>query len=161
MVRRGRLRIFIRDEQGSEITFRYYGPGQIVGEFSILDDRERSASADAPEGAQVMALSRDAFLQFLNDRPMIGITMMRSLAERVRYTTQYLERMLNAVELLTHSDYEQALAAMTAGENDEDSIQGMINAFVQMTRSMREREGTLPRVGARSKVEVDRTEGDT
>ena len=33
----GQVRIFLRDEQGNEITFRTLGAGQIIGEFSLLD----------------------------------------------------------------------------------------------------------------------------
>lgn len=157
LVRSGRLRIFIRDEQQHEITFRYYGPGEIVGEFALLDDKPRSASADAVEATQLMALSRLEFDKFLRERPIIGITMMRSLAERVRYTTTYLEKMLNAVELLSNQNYEQALREM-AISSDESSIQGMIQAFVQMVGSVRERERSLRRVAVRSKVDIDKTD---
>lgn len=158
LVQRGRLRVFIHDASGNDITFRYFGEGQIVGEFALLDQKPRSASADAPEGATVMVFSRSAFDAFLKERPFIGITMMRGLAERIRYTTQYLERTLHAVELLQQHDYEHALGKMMVA-SDEESIQSMINAFLQMIRSVRDREEMVRRMSgrgtARAHVEVD------
>src|SRR5579871_2941460 len=43
----GEARIFLDDEQGNEITFRTIGTGQLLGEFSLLDRKNRSASAAA------------------------------------------------------------------------------------------------------------------
>lgn len=152
LVRSGRLRIFINDEQGNEITFRYYGPGETVGEFALLDGKSRSASAEAVEPTDITSLARADFDRFLHDRPVIGITMMRSLAERVRYTTLYLEKMLNVVELLSNEAYDQALQEM-AISSDEGSIQSMIQTFIQMVGSVRARN--IRRVAAPSKVDID------
>lgn len=143
LVRSGRIRIFITDAQGNEITFRYYGPGQLVGEFALIDEKPRSASADAAEALEVLVLEREDFLTFLRQRPMLGVAMMRTLAERVRYTTTYLEKLFNAIQLLSNHEYEKALAEMSVSAGGEDDIQSLINAFLQMVHRLREREAAL------------------
>lgn len=142
LIRNGRVRIFLRDPHGNEITFRHYGPGQIVGEFSLIDDKPRSASAEAAEPLEVMILSRENFLTLLRERPILGVEMMRSLAERVRYTTNYLEKLFSAINLLLNNEYEQAIKEMSISA-DQDEIQNLINAFIQMVNNLREREEAL------------------
>lgn len=142
LIRAGRVRIFLKDTQGNEITFRHYGPGEIVGEFALIDNKPRSASAEAVDSVEAMVLNRDNFLQLLRDRPLLGVEMMRSLAERVRYTTSYLERLFAAINLLVNNEYELAIREM-AISSDQDEIQNLINAFVLMVNSLREREAAL------------------
>lgn len=139
LIRSGRVRIFLRDTQGNVITFRHYGAGDIAGEFALIDDKPRSASADVVETAEMMILSRENFLALLKERPRLGVEMMRSLAERVRYTTSYLERLFSGINLLANNEYEQAIQEMSIS-SDEDEIQHLIGAFVQMVNSLRERE---------------------
>jgi CRP-like cAMP-binding protein len=139
LIRGGRVRVFLRDAQGNEITFRHYGPGQIVGEFALIDEKPRSASADVVEAADVMILSRENFLALLKERPMLGVEMMRSLAERVRYTTSYLERLFSAINLLVNNEYERAIQEMSIS-SDEDEIQNLIGAFVKMVNSLQARD---------------------
>lgn len=139
LIQSGRVRIFLRDPKGNEITFRHYGPGEIVGEFALIDDKPRSASADAAEPVEAMILNRENFLQLLKERPMLGVEMMRSLAERVRYTTSYLERLFAAINLLGNSEYELAIREMSIS-TDQDEIQSLIKAFVLMVNNLRERD---------------------
>jgi len=149
LIRTGRIRVFLRDPQGNEITFRHFGPGQVVGEFALIDDKPRSASAEAAEPLEVMTLSREHFLALLRERPILGVEMMRNLAERVRYTTNYLEKLFSAINLLVNSEYEQAIKEMSI-TTDEDEIQNLINAFVQMVTKLREREAALNQAALRS-----------
>lgn len=139
LIRSGKVRIFIRDDAGDEVTFRFYGPGQIVGEFALIDDQPRSASADAYDMAQLLTLEKADFLQLLRDHPMIGIEMMRSLAERIRYTTRFLEKLMSAVRLLQHDDYERALQELSV-DASYDELRALIESFMAMAQSVRARE---------------------
>lgn len=146
LIRRGCIRIYITDDQGNDIIFRHYGPGQLVGEFALIDNQPRSASASAAEPTDVLVLQRDDFLKYLRERPILGVEMMRSLAERIRYTTQYLEKLEKAITALSHSDYDQALREMTISAS-QDEIQPLINSFLEMVKSVRERSSHRPKPG--------------
>lgn len=91
IIREGRIRIFMHDTQGNEITLTHYSINEVFGELSPIDSKPRSASAAAAESLTVLALNRADFLDFLNERPQIGLAMMRSLSQRLRNTTTYLE----------------------------------------------------------------------
>jgi len=155
LIRSGHVRIFMRDDQGTEITFRLYGAGNLVGEFALVDEKPRSASAMVSETAEVLILRRETFLTYLREHPMLGVEMMRSLAERVRYTTQYLEKLGKAVAALSNSDYEWALREMAISADTEDEIQSLIQTFLGMVKFVQERDARLKRVAAPPKVDLD------
>lgn len=136
----GQVRIFMNDEQGNEITFRTIGPGQILGEYSMLDGHPRSASASALTALDTLILLREDFLRLLHERPLVGIELMHSLAERVRYATSYLERLHEALELLGNSEYEQAIREMALAA-DEDEMQELITTFVTLVHQVQTRQG--------------------
>jgi CRP-like cAMP-binding protein len=140
LIAAGQVRIFMNDDRGNEITFRTIGAGQILGEFSLLDHEPRSASASALTALDVLILLREDFLRLLRERPLVGIELMRSVAERVRYSTSYLERLHEALELLSNREYEQAIREM-ALSTEADEMQELITAFVTMVHQVRARQG--------------------
>ncbi len=135
----GKIRIFMRDDQGNQITFRTLEAGQIVGEFSLIDRKPRSASAAALTSLDVLVLQHDDFLRLLRERPLVGLELMRNLAERIRYTTLYLERLYDAMELLSNNEYDEALREMMLTA-DEDEAQQLITAFLAMVHRLQERQ---------------------
>lgn len=137
----GRVRIFTHDAQGNEITIRHLA--EMFGEFAMLDQKPRSAAAAAAEDLEVLVLHRDDFNAFLRERPLVGLSMMRNLVERVRYTTTYLQRVLDATEQLSQGNYEAAQVMPESGTDAE--IQGLIGAFLQMAHGVRAREMALQR----------------
>ncbi len=141
LIRSGQIRVFMRDTQGHEITFRHYGKGQLVGEFSILDGQPRSAFADAVDALEVWILERSKFVKFLNERPILGVEMMRSLAERIRYTTNFLEHVAEAVQLLSSKEYERAIHEILL-DGDSDEISGLISTFLGMVKQVQEWDQT-------------------
>jgi len=143
LIMTGQVRIFMNDDQGNEITFRTLGVGQILGEFSLLDRKNRSASAATLTPLDVLILQRADFLRLLRERPLVGIELMRSFAERIRYATSYLERLYDALELLSNREYDQAIREM-ALSSDEDEIQELITTFLTLTHRVRASEIKSP-----------------
>lgn len=138
----GRVRIYTHDAEGREFTIRHLD--KMFGEFSMLDGKPRSASADAAGSLEVLVLHRDDFLAFLEERPLVGLAMMRDLVERVRYTTAYLQQVLDATQHLAQGQYEQAVEHIATSTTDTE-IQEMIDKFMQMARRVQAREETLKR----------------
>src|SRR5688572_21542409 len=88
----GKVHIFIKNANDEKITISHYGANQVFGELSPIDQRSRSAFAEAAEDMSVLSLGRDAFLEALNAHPQIGMSMIRSLSWRVRNTTEVLQK---------------------------------------------------------------------
>jgi CRP-like cAMP-binding protein len=138
----GRIRIYIEDAEKNQLVLRHYGPGEIVGEFSILDQQPRSASGNAAESLTTLVVDRKTFLAFLHERPIVGVSMMRNLAERIRYTTQFLENLNEGVLLLADGNYEDAMRELTASGTD-DQLKQLIGDFMNMITQVQERQEKL------------------
>jgi CRP-like cAMP-binding protein len=55
-VRSGRLRVYVASPRGEELVLSVVGPGESIGELSILDRQPRSATVDALEDVELIAL---------------------------------------------------------------------------------------------------------
>jgi len=66
---------------GAEIATR--GPGDVVGEMSLITQRPRMATMRAVGDVRTIWISRRAFEGMIHDRPDIAIGVMRVLADRL------------------------------------------------------------------------------
>jgi len=80
----GRVKVFIGDDEGREITLKLLGSGDFFGEMSLIDKQPRSASVSAMESTSLKVLSYQAFHDCLQSTPAIGINVMTALAKRLR-----------------------------------------------------------------------------
>lgn len=83
IVTRGRVRIS-RQVDGVTEVVRRYGPGDHVGELSLLRGRPRVADVIADAGGtQGLSLDATAFRAIIEDRPEVAMAMLATLAERL------------------------------------------------------------------------------
>ena len=62
------------------------GPGDILGEMALIEDRVRSATARASVDCVLTPVSRQHFLTLIQRTPNFAIQVMRVLAQRLRQT---------------------------------------------------------------------------
>jgi CRP-like cAMP-binding protein len=62
------------------------GPGGVFGEMALVDQSPRSANAAAETDCALLALNRTVFLSMVKTDPTFGISLLSSMAERVRNT---------------------------------------------------------------------------
>jgi len=139
----GKVRILIRDQANpsAEIPLRDFEPIRTLGELALLDGQKRSASAVAVEPTDVLELHRDDFLEFVQSRPLVGLLMMRDLVERVRYTTDYVQQVVQATTRLAEGG--QIALDDTAQSKQDEEIGLLIQAFVNMVQNVKQREQAL------------------
>lgn len=87
LVRKGRLRVFRGSAHGDELVLSIVGPGESIGELSVVDERPRSASVDALESAQVLAVPSVLARELLRENPAAAWRVALALAGRVRRLT--------------------------------------------------------------------------
>jgi CRP/FNR family cyclic AMP-dependent transcriptional regulator len=63
------------------------GPGGVFGEMALVDQSPRAASAVAETDAELLAVNRSDFLSLVKTRPAFAVSLLRSLAERLRRMT--------------------------------------------------------------------------
>jgi CRP-like cAMP-binding protein len=112
-VARGRVRLSLTSAQGREALIGILNPGEVFGELALLDGGTRSADAIAADGCLLLSLDRRDFLRLLDGVPEARWHLFHLLCERLRSTTERLERTLFlsvagrlAGLLLTLSDQE-------------------------------------------------------
>ncbi len=84
----GRVKVFLSDEEGKEVTLNLQGAGEYFGELAILDEAPRSASVMTTEDTKLAVLSKAAFEECMEQHSTIALTIMRGLARRLRELTE-------------------------------------------------------------------------
>jgi pimeloyl-ACP methyl ester carboxylesterase/CRP-like cAMP-binding protein len=102
IVQSGTVEVWVdRDQPGQEgMSSRRvasYRPGQMLGEFAFLDQGRRSADLTAgPEGATILALTRDRLLALCEDDAVLATRLLWNLSvsmvQRVRFIQWQLRR---------------------------------------------------------------------
>lgn len=88
VLRRGAVMVFRTAPTGERAVLHVIRPPDTLGEVSLLDGAPRSASAEAIEDCQALALSRSAFIELVHANPRILDAVMRSLGGLIRRLTE-------------------------------------------------------------------------
>ncbi|MDH4189366.1 MAG: cyclic nucleotide-binding domain-containing protein [Betaproteobacteria bacterium] len=78
----GRVAAYI---QGSLVEL--IGPGGVFGEMTLVDQAPRVASAIADSDCALLAINRKTFLDLIKSNPAFGASLLRALADRLRFMT--------------------------------------------------------------------------
>jgi CRP-like cAMP-binding protein len=73
---------------GDELLVAVLGPGQTVGELSVLDGQPRSATVVALGPVRALRVGGSAFGRFLLARPAVVVGLLRVLSSRLREADQ-------------------------------------------------------------------------
>jgi uncharacterized membrane protein len=116
IVRSGRVRIWVVDEDVKEVTLAELEPGAFFGELSLLDGSSRSANATAAEDSELLRLSKSDFHEFMLKNPVVALAMMSELGTRLRQTTQLVS------QRATRNVNEEIEERMSLGDRVADRI---------------------------------------
>ena len=80
MIVDGRLRISRHGE-----TIRDLGPGDFLGEISLVDGRPRTATAVAVGPVNAIVIERPAFLELMDRFGAVRLGILMALSDRIRH----------------------------------------------------------------------------
>jgi CRP/FNR family cyclic AMP-dependent transcriptional regulator len=83
----GKVRIYLANENGREVTLGVEGPGDYFGEMT-LDGGARSASVMTLEPSRFLVVPRAAVEPFIAAHPEFALHLVRKLIRRVRILTE-------------------------------------------------------------------------
>ncbi len=92
VVRSGKLRALRGNGDGRAITLANFGPGDIFGELAMFDDERRSATVEAVEPAEVIAILGADMRRLLREHSDIAVKLIVALGRRLRETNERLAR---------------------------------------------------------------------
>lgn len=91
IIETGQVQIFTKNKVGKRIDILTVQAGESFGEFALLDNKPRSASAQALSKVSLIKVSEAGYEELLGDLPIWSASMMRSFTARLRNMTQMLK----------------------------------------------------------------------
>jgi CRP/FNR family transcriptional regulator len=92
IVRSGSCRVTREHRDGRAITLANLGPGAIFGELAMFDGGVRSASVEAIEDTELLALPANDMRALLRDHPKMAEKFVVALSRRLREANERISR---------------------------------------------------------------------
>lgn len=92
LIESGRVRIAVTDDDQRQIVLAELARGDFFGEMAIIDGKQRSADATVIEPAKLAVLSRESFLKFIRNNPIVALEMLSATFSRLRHTDKMLQQ---------------------------------------------------------------------
>ena len=92
IVREGSCRVTREHPDGRAITLATLGPGAIFGELAMLDGERRSASVEATENTELVALPASDVRNLIRGHPEMAEKLVVALTRRLREANERISR---------------------------------------------------------------------
>jgi len=92
IVRSGRARAVREHAGGRTLTLATFGPGEFFGELALFEDERRSATVEAIELTDVVAVLGPDMRRLMVEHPGISARLVIALGRRLRETNERLTR---------------------------------------------------------------------
>jgi len=89
----GDVKVFVSDEDGKTNIVNRLGSGDYFGELSLIDDEPRSASVEAVSKCKISILSRQYFVDYIEQHPRVAIHLLKGIGKRLRNTTSHAKNL--------------------------------------------------------------------
>jgi CRP-like cAMP-binding protein len=82
ILRSGRVKVTSTTREGKEIVLRFCGPGELLGELAVIEERPRSGTVEALEPVEALAIPAADFRAVLEARPSLSLALLRAVSNR-------------------------------------------------------------------------------
>ena len=130
LIEEGRVRIYIHDGDGNDVTLAELAAGDFFGEMAIVDGKPRSAHAAVLEEARLAVLSREDFLRFVRDNVDVALEMVSAISDRLRRTDELLR------QRVSRNINEEVAARLTWADHIADSLAAFGGSWKFITYSL-------------------------
>lgn len=87
----GRVHVISTDDKGREVILATLGPGDHLGEMSLIDGKPHSATCRTDSATDVLVLSRADFEACLPEPHSVGHAVLQALVQRLREADRKIE----------------------------------------------------------------------
>ena len=129
------------------------GPGQYLGEMSLIESKARSASARAQQTTLLIEINEEHFHSYLASEPKTLLAIMRTLLGRIRNDLETMMKDLRQLSIFTH-DIHNFLSTLGLAEL---TIEDSIEMFEGTNSSHKKRDGLEDMEQCQHVVETVRT----
>ncbi len=99
IVQTGQVEVFRSGREGKDITLGTVEPGQPLGEFALLTNNKRSASARALTDGTAIEVSENAYRKLISELPDWSVAVLESLINRLTRANELLLRDRSSAEI--------------------------------------------------------------
>ena len=122
VVRSGSARAVREHPDGRTITLATFGPGDIFGELAMFEDERRSATVEAVQATEAVAVLGPDMRRLMVEHPQISVRLVIALGRRLRDTNERLARqsfqtVQSRVAVVLRDMVAQAIAAGAPGHD--------------------------------------------
>lgn len=89
----GTVKIVKTDERGARLELATHGPGEVIGEFAVLDGAPRTADVVTESETTCLVLSSWDFKSFMETHPEVALEILPVVVQRFRETNEALTGM--------------------------------------------------------------------
>ncbi len=90
IILKGCLKVYAEREDGTHVVITILGPGQTLGEMSLIDNLGRSASATTLEESTLLWIDRSTFRQCVMNMPEIASNLLQIFTTRLRLANEQI-----------------------------------------------------------------------
>ena len=92
VVRSGHARAVREHSDGRQLTLATFGPGDIFGELAMFDAERRSATVEAVDALETVAVLGSDMRRLMREHPDIAVKLVIALGRRLRAANERLAR---------------------------------------------------------------------
>jgi CRP-like cAMP-binding protein len=115
IILQGAVKVYMDHPDGRSVILAILGPGDIVGEMSLIDHLARSASTLTLDECSMLWLDRADFRRCLEEIPTLNYNLARILARRLRRTNAQIQS-LAGLDLYSRVARQLVVLAREYGE---------------------------------------------
>jgi CRP-like cAMP-binding protein len=163
IIRRGWVKIVAEGSGGEEVVLNQCGPGQVIGEMSLLDQKPRSNTMVAISNANVLEVQYEVVLETLQEYPQLSLSFLRDMSDRLRFANAYIEETIIWSQHIAAGDYDFVKSQVEETQStivdislsDQARASAFLSAFFKMVEGVRQREENLMQQVHQLKIEID------
>jgi CRP/FNR family cyclic AMP-dependent transcriptional regulator len=87
----GTVKIYVSRADGREVILAFLGPGDTVGEMSLVDSAGRSANVVTTEPSRLLWMDRASFQSCLRSMAPLANNLVRLLSQRLRFANEQIQ----------------------------------------------------------------------
>ncbi len=163
IIRTGWVKIVASGFNHEEVVLNQCGPGQIVGEMSLIDRQPRSNAMVALSPTEVLEISYEVVLEALNEYPLLALSFLRDMSDRLRFANAYIEETIVWSQHIAAGNYdfvakrveETHATIVSSNLSYQARASAFLSAFFKMVEGVKKREESLKRQVQELTIQID------
>lgn len=163
IIRTGWVKIVAEENSEEEVVLNQCGPGQVIGEMSLIDHEPRSGTVILISAAEVLEIQYSTVLSALNDYPQLAFAFLGDMSDRMRFSNAYIEEAIQWCQYIAAGNYDFVQEQLTGVQatiidvtkSHEARASAFLSAFFTMVEGVKEREDKLKEQVHQLTIEID------